>query len=589
MSSKLGLALSGGGFRASFFHLGVLARMAELGLLRQVEVISTVSGGSIIGALYYCHLKRLLESTPDGTATGSGGLDDKAYIEVVRRVEAAFLEGVHKDFRNRTVLNVWKNLRMARSGYSRSDRFGELLDRYLYRPALGSGAPVRMRDLLITPLDAGGRREFGFHPSIDNAGRWAKVPVLLVNATTLNTGHNWRFSATRMGCPPHASAIRQDCDKNLHLASAHYTDLAGRLRDFPLGTAVAASACVPGLFHPLAISDLYAGALRVLLVDGGVHDNQGIQGLLDEGCDLFVVSDACGQLRDDAEPAARLAAVLGRTTEVLMDRVREEQLFRLQEEHPGRVALVHLRRGLANEVMPYRDMLGRAAALPAGMANAATSTLFGVHAEVQELLSRVRTDLDVFTDVESFSLMLDGFQMSGEEFRRAPELAILAAPRQPGGWDFQRVGRLLAEPTDDFRRHLQVAAERTCKVFRLDRRLAAAAGVLGSLALYALYGLVPAVGPDWPALPSIRPGVALLVAGNLLLAVWALATGRPGKGHSASVLAKYAKNLWFVSLVVPLALAAAAALQVYLLDPIFLRLGSIDRLDRALWDRPPGP
>ena len=48
---KWGLALSGGGFRASFFHLGVLARLAEMDLLRRVEVISTVSGGSIIGAL----------------------------------------------------------------------------------------------------------------------------------------------------------------------------------------------------------------------------------------------------------------------------------------------------------------------------------------------------------------------------------------------------------------------------------------------------------------------------------------------------------------------------------------------------------
>lgn len=49
---RLGLALSGGGFRASFFHIGVLARLAELDLLRPIEVISTVSGGSIIGALY---------------------------------------------------------------------------------------------------------------------------------------------------------------------------------------------------------------------------------------------------------------------------------------------------------------------------------------------------------------------------------------------------------------------------------------------------------------------------------------------------------------------------------------------------------
>ena len=61
----LGLALSGGGFRASFFHVGVLARLAETGTLRKVEVISTVSGGSILGALYYLALKDLLESVPD--------------------------------------------------------------------------------------------------------------------------------------------------------------------------------------------------------------------------------------------------------------------------------------------------------------------------------------------------------------------------------------------------------------------------------------------------------------------------------------------------------------------------------------------
>ena len=36
---KVGLALSGGGFRASLFHIGVLARLAELDVLRQVEVL----------------------------------------------------------------------------------------------------------------------------------------------------------------------------------------------------------------------------------------------------------------------------------------------------------------------------------------------------------------------------------------------------------------------------------------------------------------------------------------------------------------------------------------------------------------------
>jgi TIR domain len=57
---QVGLALSGGGFRASIFHLGVLAKLAELDLLRRVEVLSCVSGGSIVGAQYYLQLREEL-------------------------------------------------------------------------------------------------------------------------------------------------------------------------------------------------------------------------------------------------------------------------------------------------------------------------------------------------------------------------------------------------------------------------------------------------------------------------------------------------------------------------------------------------
>jgi NTE family protein len=44
----IGIALSGGGFRAMLFHAGALARMNELGLLAKAKRISSVSGGSII-------------------------------------------------------------------------------------------------------------------------------------------------------------------------------------------------------------------------------------------------------------------------------------------------------------------------------------------------------------------------------------------------------------------------------------------------------------------------------------------------------------------------------------------------------------
>ena len=52
---KIGLALSGGGSRAIAFHLGCLRALKRLGLLDRVSVLSTVSGGSVIGAYYMAH------------------------------------------------------------------------------------------------------------------------------------------------------------------------------------------------------------------------------------------------------------------------------------------------------------------------------------------------------------------------------------------------------------------------------------------------------------------------------------------------------------------------------------------------------
>lgn len=44
----LGLCLSGGGYRAALFHLGALRRLNELGILSRVDMVSSVSGGSIL-------------------------------------------------------------------------------------------------------------------------------------------------------------------------------------------------------------------------------------------------------------------------------------------------------------------------------------------------------------------------------------------------------------------------------------------------------------------------------------------------------------------------------------------------------------
>jgi NTE family protein len=52
---RIGLAMSGGGFRAAAFHLGVMRQLQTLGLLDKLDLLSCVSGGSIAGATVATH------------------------------------------------------------------------------------------------------------------------------------------------------------------------------------------------------------------------------------------------------------------------------------------------------------------------------------------------------------------------------------------------------------------------------------------------------------------------------------------------------------------------------------------------------
>ncbi len=47
---RIGLALSGGGFRATLFHLGVVRFLRDSDLLKHVSHMTSVSGGSILAA-----------------------------------------------------------------------------------------------------------------------------------------------------------------------------------------------------------------------------------------------------------------------------------------------------------------------------------------------------------------------------------------------------------------------------------------------------------------------------------------------------------------------------------------------------------
>ena len=61
---KIALSLSGGGGRAAGFHLGTLAYLDHVDLLKDVSILSSVSGGSVIAAKYALTQRTAREEEP---------------------------------------------------------------------------------------------------------------------------------------------------------------------------------------------------------------------------------------------------------------------------------------------------------------------------------------------------------------------------------------------------------------------------------------------------------------------------------------------------------------------------------------------
>src|ERR1700687_5571364 len=61
--SLVGLALSGGGIRSATFCLGLLQGLHDLGLMRLIDYLSTVSGGGYVGGWWSAWLARKVPSS----------------------------------------------------------------------------------------------------------------------------------------------------------------------------------------------------------------------------------------------------------------------------------------------------------------------------------------------------------------------------------------------------------------------------------------------------------------------------------------------------------------------------------------------
>ncbi len=392
---RVALCLSGGGFRAALFHLGVLRRLAEVGLLARVDTVSAVSGGSVVAAFLADRMVAL------------GAASTAALTPFEEVVAAPFRELTGRDLRSGPVL----------------------------RHLLWSWATPG-------PLTRAMVDQYRRHLTALDLARLPPRPRFVLCATDVAFGVNFVFSHDRLG------------DYQLGYA----TPPAG----FPLAFAVAASACFPPIFGPLALplpadafsGGAYRGADRarvvshVSLCDGGVYDNLGLEPAL-RNHTTVIVSDAGGPFPFVASRAPLLRYM--RYPSLVMKQVsslRRRQLMALIDDQRFRCELggADCRLERAAAPCPRRDDPrcrdhrrgsrvegGAFLAIDSDVANfrpAGDDTLWPGYprALVKERVARVRTDLDRFTAGEQAVLENHGYCLAAAAVRR--HLAPLLPTRE---------------------------------------------------------------------------------------------------------------------------------------------------------------
>ncbi len=506
---KKGLALSGGGFRASLFQIGVLAALAEIDELRDVEIISCVSGGSIIGAYYYLHLKKLLEEKQDCD------INKEDYINIVKEIEIDFLKAVQTNLRMQIFTNLFDNLKMIFSKkYSRSYRLGTLYQKRFYLPLFNKDKTVKRTDLFMSDLFIKPKDAADFSISQHNWERTNKIPQLILNATCLNTGHNWQFTASWMGEPP--TYLSKDFDVKKRLRRMYYKDAPEGYQKFPIGYAVAASSCVPVMFEPLVLKNLYP-EIDVELVDGGVHDNQGVASILEQECDCVYICDGSSQLPDNSQTTANELSLFYRVDNVVQERVRETQLLDLKARKYSSIIrdlkIMHLKKELPQEPLSWINCDDEARKILQHQIKKDDDLLaYGIMKNVQKLLSEVRTDLDSFNDMEAYALMYSGYRQTMTAFKKDVN-------DYKTDWNFLQIEEYCTEPVKKKALVDQLKISSTV-AFKLVKKYKALQWFIKALGLVALYFAVRFVIDKWDNNITIKYGAVAFVIATFLLGMF---------------------------------------------------------------------
>jgi NTE family protein len=305
----IGVAISGGGSRASVFSAAVLFELQRYGLLQQVDCISSVSGGSFTAAYYVLSCDDPHTNLP----TIEGSTRPRWDPDVV-------FPKLQKNLIAKWVRNCFWILHIFRywlTYYDRTDVMAWVIADTLYDTSWFKGRGFHFKDL--------------------NPQR----PYLIINATN-NTEH---AGGTKVFC----------------FTKESFEKLRSSIDYYPIAHAVMASAAFPAVFQSVTLQDYSQKEdWYVHLIDGGASDNLGISALekiLKEKTDrnskkLVIVIDAhkanYGKDPRDPDPRSLLDYYIDTNVidayQTLMDELRHGKTDNLQRwlsENNGK--LIHLK------------------------------------------------------------------------------------------------------------------------------------------------------------------------------------------------------------------------------------------------------
>jgi predicted acylesterase/phospholipase RssA len=270
----IGIALSGGGFRATLFHLGVIRRFAAEGRLQEIRRITGVSGGSITAAHLVARWKDYTSSLDDF---------DKAAAELVALTKIDVRGQIQ-----RRIPFLW----------------------------LAAFIPRRWRKtpthLLATYYD-----KHIFHKAYLNEMGGAGQPELLILSTNLSLPGLACFSQLKLCNIPFDQEIADPIETTLN----------------PLAPIVAASSAYPAIFPPLQFRHKDVGAregtMGAYFSDAGIFDNLGLSGLQSGDnihLDFIYVSDAGRSFVPQNESEFGIFRTALRAVDILMFRIRKLDL-----------------------------------------------------------------------------------------------------------------------------------------------------------------------------------------------------------------------------------------------------------------------